>query len=120
MLRLREHTLDLVKQRVSAGLDTTLAQRQAQAEVPQIRRDLATLDEQVALTRHGLATLLGEEPSTTDNLVAHLPTVTLPGVPSHLPAELLGHRADVVAARWRVESELHGIQEARAEFYPKH
>lgn len=118
MLRQREHTLDLVKQRVTAGLDTTLAERQAQAEVPQIRRDLAALDEQVALARHGLATLLGEEPSTTDNLVAHLPTMALPTVPDHLPAELLGHRADVVAARWRVESELHGIQETRAEFYP--
>jgi NodT family efflux transporter outer membrane factor (OMF) lipoprotein len=118
MLRQREHTLDLVEQRVSAGLDTTLTQRQAQAEVPQIRRDLAALDEQVALARHGLAVLLGAEPSAMDTLVTHLPSVALPKVPSHLPAELLGHRADVVAARWRVESELHGIQETRAEFYP--
>ncbi len=118
MLRQREQTQELVRQRVAAGLDTTLVQRQAQAEVPQIRRDMAALDEQVALARHGLAALMGAEPNATDTLIAHLPTATLPRMPGHLPAELLGHRADVVAARWRVESELQGIQETRAEFYP--
>lgn len=118
MLKQREQTQELVRQRVAAGLDNTLAQRQAQAEVPQIRRELAALDEQVALVRHGLAVLMGAEPNATDTLVAHLPTATLPRMPSHLPAELLGHRADVVAARWRVESELHGLRETRAEFYP--
>ncbi len=118
LLRQREQILELVGQRVAAGLDTTLAQRQAQAGVPQIRRDLAALDEQIALARHGLAALIGAEPSATDKLVAHLPTVAIPKMPSQLPAELLGHRADVVAARWRVESELQGIREARAAFYP--
>ena len=118
MLKQRELTQELVRQRVAAGLDNKLAQRQAEAEVAQIRRELAVLDEQVALVRHGLAVLMGAEPNATDTLVAHLPTATLPKMPSHLPAELLGHRADVVAARWRVESELHGIRETRAEFYP--
>ncbi|BBP04442.1 RND transporter [Sulfuriferula plumbiphila] len=118
LLRQREQILELVRQRVAAGLDTTLAQRQAQAEVPQIRRDLAVLDEQAMLARHALAALIGAGPSATDKLLAHLPSVGIPQVPRQIPAELLGHRADVVAARWRVESELQGIREARAAFYP--
>ncbi|KAB8172505.1 multidrug RND transporter, partial [Lysobacter maris] len=35
-----------------------------------------------------------------------------------LPSELLGHRPDVVAARWRVEAARHGIDASRAAFYP--
>ena len=118
LLQQREQILELVSQRVAAGLDTTLAQRQAQAEVPQIRRDLAALDEQAMLARHALAVLIGAEPGAMDELPAHLPSVAIPQVPRQIPADLLGHRADVVAARWRVESELQGISEARAAFYP--
>jgi outer membrane protein TolC len=39
-------------------------------------------------------------------------------VPSSLPAELVGHRPDVVAQRWRVEATAHGIKAAKADFYP--
>jgi len=35
-----------------------------------------------------------------------------------LPSELLGHRPDVVAARWRVEAARHGIKASKAAFYP--
>ena len=118
LLAQREQALRLVQQRVAAGLDTTLAQRQAQAEVPQIRAHSAALDEQIALQRHALAALLGAEPATTAGLQVALPATPLPQPPAHIPAELLGHRADVVAARWRVESDLQGITAAKAAFYP--
>lgn len=114
----REHSLQLVQLRVGAGLDSTLAQRQAQAEVPQIRAHSAALDEQIALQRHALAALLGAAPATTARLNAALPAMPLPQPPTQIPAELLGHRADVVAARWRVESDLQGITAAKAGFYP--
>jgi NodT family efflux transporter outer membrane factor (OMF) lipoprotein len=35
-----------------------------------------------------------------------------------LPSELLGHRPDVVAARWRVEAAGESIHVAKAAFYP--
>ncbi len=35
-----------------------------------------------------------------------------------LPADLLGHRPDVVAARWRVEASSKSIDAAKAQFYP--
>ena len=41
-----------------------------------------------------------------------------PTVPDVLPSELLGHRPDVVAARWRVEAARHGIDASKAAFYP--
>ncbi|EPN34641.1 NodT family outer membrane efflux lipoprotein, partial [Pseudomonas syringae pv. actinidiae ICMP 18807] len=39
-------------------------------------------------------------------------------LPSALPAELLGQRPDVVAARWQVAARERGIDVAHANFYP--
>jgi NodT family efflux transporter outer membrane factor (OMF) lipoprotein len=86
--------------------------------VPQIRRDLAALDEQIAIARHALAVLIAAEPAATAQLTARLPLNRQTDAPTEIPAELLGHRADVVAARWRVESELQSVHEAKAAFYP--
>lgn len=41
-----------------------------------------------------------------------------PTLPSTLPSELLGHRPDVVAARWRVEAAAQDIKTAKASFKP--
>ena len=113
-----EHQAQLVDQRVDAGLDSKLVQRQSTVQVLQIKRDLAALAEQIDLSRHAMAVLIGTEPDETAQLDARLPANLQASVPERIPAELLGHRADVVAARWRVESELKGVQVARADFYP--
>ena len=42
----------------------------------------------------------------------------LQAVPQVLPSELLGHRPDVVAARWRVEAASRGIDASKASFKP--
>lgn len=39
-------------------------------------------------------------------------------VPAVLPADLLGRRPDVAAARWRVEAGAQDVAVARAQFYP--
>jgi NodT family efflux transporter outer membrane factor (OMF) lipoprotein len=118
LLQHSEQQESLMAQRVAAGLDNTLTLHQIRALAPQLRRELAAIDEQIALARHALAELVGAEPHELDQLTAVLPNHRLHAVPDQLPAQLLGHRADVVAARWRVESELQGIKGARADFYP--
>ncbi|MEP6823984.1 MAG: efflux transporter outer membrane subunit, partial [Ramlibacter sp.] len=39
-------------------------------------------------------------------------------MPAAIPANLLGARADVAAARWRVEAAGYDVKNARAQFYP--
>ena len=38
--------------------------------------------------------------------------------PAQLPADLLGQRADIAAARWRVEAAGHDVKNAKTQFYP--
>ncbi|HEX7155601.1 MAG TPA: efflux transporter outer membrane subunit [Burkholderiaceae bacterium] len=114
----RADILDLVQQRVGAGLDTLVEQRQAEGAIPQIRVDLEQADEQVALARHALAVLAGQPPQAADGLDAALPSAPSLAPPASLPIDLLARRADVEAAQLRVLASLREVDAARADFYP--
>jgi NodT family efflux transporter outer membrane factor (OMF) lipoprotein len=75
--------------------------------------------QQIDLARTALAALLGQGPDRGLDIAR--PTVLqapTPAVPQVLPSELLGHRPDVVAARWRVEAASRGIDASKASFKP--
>jgi NodT family efflux transporter outer membrane factor (OMF) lipoprotein len=118
-LNQREQVLRLTHDRNAAGLDSRVELTQAQAAVPATREQIDALEESAAHTRHVLAALTGAGPDRS--LSIHDPTVSVmvqPELPTSVPAELLGHRPDLVAQRWRVEAASQGIREATAEFYP--
>jgi NodT family efflux transporter outer membrane factor (OMF) lipoprotein len=118
-LKDREQVLALTRDRNAAGLDSRLELTQAQAALPAAREQIDQLTESAALARHVLAALTGAGPDRSLNI--HEPTVPFlaqPALPTAVPAELLGHRPDLVAQRWRVEAASQGIREAQAEFYP--
>jgi len=118
LLQQSEHHASLINQRVEAGLDNTLVQHVILADPPQILRELSQLSEKIDLSRHAIATLIGATPNTTAQLMAKLPLNSQVAMPQEIPADLLGHRPDIVASRWRVDSELQGVQVAKAAFYP--
>jgi NodT family efflux transporter outer membrane factor (OMF) lipoprotein len=118
-LKQREQVLALTRDRNAAGLDSRLELTQAQAAVPAAREQIDALEESATRTRHVLAALTGAGPDRS--LSIHDPTVSVmlqPVLPTIVPAELLGHRPDLVAQRWRVEAASQGIREATAQFYP--
>jgi NodT family efflux transporter outer membrane factor (OMF) lipoprotein len=117
-LQQREQVLALVRQRIAAGLDTTVELRQAEGLIAQSRVDVEALDESIARTRHALAELSGQAPAALDGLQPTLAAMRDVTLPAALPADLLGHRADLVAQRWRVEAALRDVDVARAQFYP--
>jgi NodT family efflux transporter outer membrane factor (OMF) lipoprotein len=117
-LKQRDEILSLIKQRVSGGLDTNVELRQGEGALPESRQQIEQLDEQIALARHALAALTAQAPSAYDTLIVPLRTVQAVPVPNALPADLLGRRADISAARWRIEAATSDVKSAKASFYP--
>jgi NodT family efflux transporter outer membrane factor (OMF) lipoprotein len=114
----REEALRLVHDRVSAGLDTSLELRQSEGGLPEARQQIEALQEQATLTRNALAALVGKP--NTDAVPTAPRLAALQPLPAAdvIPANLLGQRADVAAARWRVEAAGQDIKSAKAQFYP--
>ena len=114
-----QKALQLTRQRRSAGIDSDLQVRQAEARVPSAQQQLQAARQQIDEGRTALAALVGqgpdrglriERPRALDPLALQLPGV--------LPSALLGRRPDIVAARWRVEAADRQIDAAKAKFYP--
>jgi NodT family efflux transporter outer membrane factor (OMF) lipoprotein len=114
----RQSMLNLSQQRTAAGLDSQVELTQAQAGLPDARTQLEILDEQITLARRTIAVLCAQAPDTQQQLAPQLARLKLQAVPTVLGADLLGRRPDVVAARWHVEAASHGIDSAKADFYP--
>lgn len=121
-LELRTTMLALTRQREAAGLDSRLELRQAEGALPEARRQIEALDEQRALARNALAALTAQPMATVSTLLETRPpalaTLRPPALPARLGADLLGRRADVVAARWRVEAATQEVTLARAQYMP--
>ena len=114
----REQALRLVKDRVSAGLDTRLELRQSEGGLPEARLQIEILQEQLSLVRLTLAALVGQpnQPlALADTSILAVPSVQLA---SSIPSDLLARRADIAAARWRVEAAHQEVTNAQAQFYP--
>jgi NodT family efflux transporter outer membrane factor (OMF) lipoprotein len=117
----REQVLTLTRQRADAGLDTVAELRQAEAGQPTTQVEVGQIDEAIALTRNQLAALLGQGPDRGREIpqpAPYVPRVADTGLPDNLTLNLLGRRADLAAARWRVVAATHDIDYAKAQFYP--
>jgi NodT family efflux transporter outer membrane factor (OMF) lipoprotein len=118
-LRDREHIYALTRDRNSAGIESRLGLRQAEAALPATREQIVQLQETIQLSRNQIAALLGQGPDR--GLAITRPADEALGrvaLPSSVPAELLGRRPDLIAQRWRVEAAQKDIASAKAEFYP--
>ncbi len=114
----REETLALIRQRVQSGLDTNVELRQGEGALPDTRQQIEQLDEQATLQRHALAALTAQAPSALDKLSPRLAEWPAMPLPASVPADLLGRRADIAAARWRIEAATGDFKSAKAQFYP--
>ena len=115
----RLHLLKLTKQRVSAGLDTQMEIKIAEAALPQARNARLQAESERDLALHQLAALTGRGADRYAQIAR--PQLTLDAaltLPDRLPADLLAHRPDVLAARARIDAATAGREAAHAEFYP--
>ncbi|OOG48652.1 efflux transporter outer membrane subunit [Rhodanobacter sp. C01] len=109
----------LTRQRVAAGIDSQLQLKQDDAEVASAEREQAVANRAIDAARSALSVLLGKGPDRGLDIgrPQTLASAVLT-VPTDLPVELIGHRADLVAARWRVEAAGKDIKVAKTEFLP--
>jgi NodT family efflux transporter outer membrane factor (OMF) lipoprotein len=118
-VKVREETAALVARRVTNGLDTRAEQRQAEADVPVARANLAAADQALTLTRNRLAALLGAGPDRAATIVPPSPAqFRLIALPPRLALDLVGRRADIAAARARAEAAVARVGAARAAYFP--
>src|SRR5690606_963303 len=111
--------LELGRQRVAAGLDNQMQLHQAEAAIASAKQQEQAAQQRIDALRNALAALLGKGPDRGLEIAApKLLAAPAPRLPEVMPSELLGHRPDVVAARWRVEAAARGIDAAKADFRP--
>ncbi|PMS23923.1 MarR family transcriptional regulator [Trinickia dabaoshanensis] len=115
----RERIDAITAGRIATGLDTKVERETALSNLATSRANVTAIDGSIASTRFQLAALAGEGPDR--GLSIARPALGVGDevrLPENLPADLLGRRPDIVAARWRVDATTHDIKEAKAEFYP--
>ena len=117
-LQQREQVVSLIRQRVDAGLDTNVELRQGEGAIPETRGQIEALSEQIALTRNALTALTARPAEAINAMQPLLNALQLQSLPAAVPSELVARRADLAAARWRVEAALSDIAVAKTLFYP--
>jgi NodT family efflux transporter outer membrane factor (OMF) lipoprotein len=115
----RRRILEITRRRLQSGLDTRVELREASGAVPEAHVELLQARAAVALDIHQLAALSGRGAQVYAEIGRPTldPAAILP-LPAALPADLLGQRPDVMAARARIEAARAGQTAAKAAFYP--
>ncbi|MGZ3183846.1 MAG: efflux transporter outer membrane subunit [Telluria sp.] len=106
------------QRRIAAGLAPSGEQQSARAALADTRQQRTHVEALARREREALRALLGAGPDDLPQLAARPLPVLPEALPPRLGIELLARRADLQAARWRVESTLSKIEVARIAFYP--
>ncbi len=118
-LKRNQQISKLQQQYFQNGLATRYQYNQALANEKSAEQAFTASRQAVTDAGIKLSILLGQGPDSWRSLKPV--TLSVPNglaLPSTLPAELVGRRPDVVAARWRVEAAEKRITSVKTEFYP--
>lgn len=114
-----QHMAQLSEHRWHSGLDSKVEYEQTESLVASAEQQVTAAQQTIDSVSISLAALMGKGPDR--GLQIERPQLLQPHsltLPSTLPADLLGRRPDVVAAKLRVESASQDIKVAKTRFYP--
>ncbi|WP_109479741.1 efflux transporter outer membrane subunit [Paraburkholderia sp. C35] len=114
-----QQTLDIAQRRLEAGIGSRLEVSQAKTQLTASLTKVQQAQQQLALSRIDIAALAGKGAGYGDTLARPALALSEPiALPASLPVDLIGHRPDIVAQRWRVLATEKGMAAAHAAFYP--
>lgn len=109
----------ITQQLLNNGLTSDDKLYTAQSSVAAAQQTLKTRSLAIAQIKNALSALMGLGPDVADTIKRpSITTDTTIVLPANLPAQLLSHRPDIVAAKWRVEAADQSIAVAKTKFYP--
>ncbi len=120
-LSTQTETLNLVSQRMEAGVSTELDRTQTESFQHRTNALLALIRQQVEIEFNNLGLLLGQAPDIAlREFVGLAPLPAMPPIPHMgLPAELLRRRPDVMRQEMAVRAASARIGIAEADLYPQ-
>jgi multidrug efflux system outer membrane protein len=120
-IQIQLNTLDVVEQRLKAGLVNELVFQQAKAQLEVTRSVLPKLDTAMQQAIHRIGILTGQEPLALEKQLTPVGPIpaTKPTVPIGLPSELLTRRPDVRAAERNLAAATANIGVATADLFPR-
>ena len=111
--------LDLYQSRADHKLDAKDVLLAAQDDQAQIAQRIAATDGAIRMQANAIAALVGAGPDRGLTIARpQLAPVDVNTLPDNVPLDLIGRRADIAAARLRVEAQGQNIKYTRADFYP--
>lgn len=115
----QDETLRLVTSRNRVGLASSFDVERARTAAASARAAIPPLETLVAVSRHRLAVLTGDQPVDAPAIVAWSGTSAVPDVQPGQPAALLERRPDLLAARARLDAANWRRRQAAAEWFPR-
>ena len=115
----QDETLRLVTARQRAGLATQFDIERAQTDASRAHAAIPPLETLVAVSRHRIAVLIGDQAFNAATIVPWNGSVALPEAKPGQPATLLQRRPDLLAANAQLDAANARRQQAAAEWFPR-
>jgi len=115
----QDETLRLVIARQRAGLATPFDVERAQTDASRARAAIPPLETAVAVSRHRIAVLIGDQAYNASSIAPSPAPITVPVAHPGQPADLLRRRPDLLAAQAQLDAANARRQQAMAEWFPR-
>ena len=115
----QDETLRLVTARQHVGLATPFDVERAQTEASQARAAIPPLETAVAISRHRIAVLIGDQAFNAARITPSSGEPVAPPARAGQPAALLERRPDLLAAKAQLDAANARRQQAYAEWFPR-